>query len=766
MKGLTNQEVQTRLKNKKNNNLDNNYSNTIKNIIISNIFTLFNLINIFLAILVIFTGEYTNLLFIFVIVINTIIAIHQEITSKMIIDNLKLTIQDKVTVIREGKKIQIDEKDIVIDDIIVLKQGEQAIVDATVITSDLCEVDESIITGESTNIIKKKDDKIYSGTIIVSGTITCKVIALGSDTYASKLVENTKSIKTNETFLRKNLNKILKLIMIIIIPSMILLFISSYYFNHTSLNQAILSTVAGVIGMIPSGLILLTSITSSVGTIKMAKKNVIIQKLTGIETLASIDTLCLDKTGTITDSTFSVVEVITLDKKYEINNIIKNMDSTNINETDKALDKYFTKTKNYKVLKKVPFSSYRKWKMVTFEKENTFILGALEYICQTPQKYHKYTDKYYEKGYRILTLMHSNETASNNNLPKERRVIAFIILKDNIRKNVENALTYFQKQGVDIKILSGDNPVTVSKIMKQINYEHYDKYIDCSTLPDDYYKIKEIVKNNHIFGRVTPYQKQQIIKILKEDKSVGMIGDGVNDILALKEADCSIALNSGIQAAKNVSQIVLIESDFTKLPDIVNEGRRVINNMLKVSSLYLVKTTYSFLLTILSILLSFNYPFYPIQLTLIGSLCVGLPSFILALEPNNEKVDKDNLKKVFAYSIPSGITVCINVLLLLLVTKIFHLNIENYKMALVASTGIINLIIINNISKNSTKIAKILLSICGITFILSLLIFYKILLLPKYNIYILLIIILYFIIDKYLIKYLKIAYENIILKNK
>ena len=271
MEGLTNQEVQTRLKKKKNNNLDNNYSNTIKNIIISNIFTLFNLINIFLAILVIFTGEYTNLLFIFVIVINTIIAIHQEITSKIIIDNLKLTIQDKVTTLREGKKVQINEKDIVIDDIIFLKQGDQAIVDAKVVTSDLCEVDESIITGESTNIIKKKDDRIYSGTIIVSGTATCKVIALGSDTYASKLVENTKNIKTNETFLRKNLNKILKLIMIIIIPSMILLFISSYYFNHASLNQAILSTVAGVIGMIPSGLILLTSITSSVGIIKMAK---------------------------------------------------------------------------------------------------------------------------------------------------------------------------------------------------------------------------------------------------------------------------------------------------------------------------------------------------------------------------------------------------------------------------------------------------------------------------------------------------------------
>ena len=272
MEGLTNQEVQTRLKKKKNNNLDNNYSNTIKNIIISNIFTLFNLINIFLAILVIFTGEYTNLLFIFVIVINTIIAIHQEITSKIIIDNLKLTIQDKVTTLREGKKVQINEKDIVIDDIIFLKQGDQAIVDAKVVTSDLCEVDESFITGESTNIIKKKDDRIYSGTIIVSGTATCKVIALGSDTYASKLVENTKNIKTNETFLRKNINKILKLIMIIIIPSMILLFISSYYFNHTSLNQAILSTVAGVIGMIPSGLILLTSITSSVGIIKMAKK--------------------------------------------------------------------------------------------------------------------------------------------------------------------------------------------------------------------------------------------------------------------------------------------------------------------------------------------------------------------------------------------------------------------------------------------------------------------------------------------------------------
>lgn len=764
MRGLTNIEVEQRKKDRQTNSFVNISTRGIGNIIASNIFTLFNFIYIFLAILVIVTGSYSNLLFVFVIIFNTIIAIHQEITAKVIIDNLKLTIQDKVTVIRDGRKKQIKENEIVIDDVIVLKQGEQAVVDLIVITSDLCEVDESIITGESTNIIKKKDDKIYSGTIIVSGSVTCKVIALGNDTYASKLVESAKNIKTNETFLTANLNKILKLIMVIIIPSMILLFISSYFWHHASLNQSILSTVAGVIGMIPSGLILLSSITSSVGVIKMARKNVIIQKLNGIETLASIDTLCLDKTGTITDSTFEVEDIIILDKNYEINNIIKNMNNECGNATDKALDQYFVKTKNYKVLKKVPFSSYRKYKMVTFEKYGTFILGALEYIAKNPNKYNEYIKKYYEDGYRVLTLMYSSSAISFSDLPEKRKVIAFIILKDNIRKNVQNTLTYFEKQGVDIKILSGDNPFTVSKIMKQIDYPYYDNYIDCTTLPNDYYKLKEIVHEKHIFGRVTPYQKQQIIKILKEDKSVGMIGDGVNDILALKEADCSIALNSGIKAVKSVSQIVLIDSDFTILPDIVNEGRRVINNMLKVSSLYLVKTTYSFLLTVLSIMLSFNYPFYPIQLTFIGSLCVGFPSFILALEPNTEKVDKNNLNKVFSYSIPSGITVCINVLLLLIVTRLFNLNIEDYNMALVASTGIINLIIINNISKNSTKISKILLSICGMVFVLSLFIFYKILLLTKFNIYVLLIIALYFILDMCLIKYLKLAYDSIVLK--
>lgn len=764
MKGLSSHEVLERIKDKKVNKVSNRKSKGILKIILSNLFTLFNLINIFLAILVLITRSYANLLFALVIVINTVIAMYQEIRAKIILDNLKITIKDKVVVFRDGVKKEILEEEIVLDDVILLKQGNQVLVDVEVLDSSLCEVDESIITGESNNIIKKKDDNIYSGSIITSGSCKARVIGLGNNTYAQKLVDNAKMIKENETVLRNSLNQILKLIMILIGPLMVLLFVSQFYINHNPWNEAILAIVAAVSGMIPSGLILLSSISASVGIIKMAKDKVVVQKLNGIETLASIDTLCLDKTGTITDNTFKVVDVIKLDKDFEINNIILNMQSDTKNETDKALDRYFKKDKNYEVIKKVPFSSYRKYSLVVFKNLGTFTLGALEYITSDYKKYDKYINPYLEKGLRVLTLMHSKRVDNLKKVPDDSRVIAFIILKDNIRKDIDKSILYLMKEEVDVKILSGDNPYTVCNIMKQINYPYYQDYIDCTKLPTDYYELKEIVNKYHIFGRVTPYQKQLIIKILKENKKVGMIGDGVNDILALKEADCSIALNSGISAIKNVSQIVLIDNDFNKIPKILNEGRRVINNIIKVASLYLVKTIYSFLLTIFSILLFFDYPFYPVQLTLIGILCVGIPSFMLALEPNTKKVSKNILKEIFSYALPSALTVFINVMLLFVLTKIFNGDINNYKMVIVASTGIVNLIVINYISKNSKKLVKFLLMLCGLIFLIALFVFHEVLFLDKYNIYVLMMILVYLEMDIYLIKYLKLIYEKIVFK--
>jgi len=765
--GLTSKEVIDRIKEGKQNKVSKKYSKSIIRIIKNNIFTIFNGINLFLAILVFLTGSYKNLLFVFVIIINTAIAIHQEIRAKILIDKLKISIQDKVEVIRDFKKQKIDSKNLVLDDIILLKQGEQAVVDVEVLNSNLCEVDESIITGESKNIIKKKSDIIYSGSIIVSGNCKAKVISVGENNYSSLLVKNANKITSRDSYLQESLNKILKLITIIIIPLMIIMFVIKYFFTNIIWQEAILSTVAGVIGMIPSGLMLLTSITSSVGIIKLAHKKTIVQKINGIETLASVDVLCLDKTGTITDGTFDVIDVIKLQKNLDIDNIIDNMiEDDVVNQTDKALSKYFKKNTSYEILKKVPFSSERKYSLVTFKNDNTYALGALEYMVSNYQKYNKYIKKYQELGYRIITLISSKETPQNQEIPKNNKVVAFIILKDNIRKNVKETLTYLKNENVELKIISGDNPITISNTLKQIGYENYDSYIDCSKLSDDFYELKEIANNYSIFGRVTPYQKRAIIKILKINKKVGMIGDGVNDILALKEADSSIALASGINAARSVSQIVLMKSDFTIIPSIMNEGRRVVNNIEKVASLYLIKTIYSIILSTLSIIFNFTYPFYPIQLTAISSLCVGLPSFIVALEKNIKRVDNNIVKNILVNSIPYGIAVSINILMLLLLTKLLNLDIFNYSAVIVVTTGLVNLLLLSKIAKKSNKIIKLLLLICGVAFIGIVTIFNELFVVKKINIYIILMILIYLIMDIYLIKYLKLIIKDIFRKIK
>lgn len=757
MEGLNRQEIEYRENNGLSNKDKVKYTRTNKQIILSNTITLFNILNISLVVLVLTTGSLQNALFAGTMIVNTIIAIYQEFKSKKILEKLKVTEQDTVTVIREGKKEEIPKENIVMDDVIYLSTGESALVDMIILKSSSLEVDESVITGESDAIIKRKDDKIMSGSIVTSGNAYAKVISVGKDNYASNLIKEATSIKDNSSYLQNTINKILKIITFMIVPVGLLLFISQYFYSGQTYNEAILSTVAGIIGMIPEGLVLLTSIALTAGVVKMAKKNVIIEKLHGIEILSCTDILCLDKTGTITDGTMEVVELIKLNNKDDIEEIIANINTLEANNsTDKALkNKYGVKT-TLKVEDRVPFSSLKKCSITTIEGVK-YYLGALEYITDKKIEDYPELSKYVEKGYRIITLAKEKSKVE---------VISFIVIKDNIRSNAGDTLRYFKEQNVEIKIISGDNPSTVSNILRQLDFEGYDRYIEGKDLPNDYNELQKVVKEKTIFGRMTPSQKQMVIKALKEDSTVGMIGDGVNDILALKEADCGIALGSGVSAARSVADVVLKTDDFGVLPSIVNEGRRVVNNIERVASMYLIKTTYSFLLCLLSIGLSHEYPFYPIQLSLISAICVGIPSFFLALEPNYNKVDKDFIAKVFRNAVPNGITVMFNIFLIIMFCGIFNKSFDSYRLVVVSLTGFITLRLLYTICKPLNLWRKILLLFCSISFFELLILLPDLFLVSKFDIVSIIFIAVLAFVDTYVIDFLSELFGKIIVKIK
>lgn len=759
MDGLNRQEIDYRINNNLINNENIKNSRSIKTIFLSNLLTLFNLIHVVLFVLVLTTGSFENATFMFAICFNIIISIYQEIKAKIIIDKLKIGTESKISVKREGKELEIIPSEILIDDILCLKQGDNLPVDAIIIKSSNLEVDESIITGESEAIIKKDNDKIMSGSIVISGSGYAKVISINHDTYANNLIKEASKTNDDSSYLMNSINSILKIVTILIIPIGILLFITQFYYSNQTYQESVLSSVAGVIGMIPDGLVLLTSISLTVGVIKMASKKVIIQKLSGIELLACVDILCLDKTGTITDGSMDVVDIINLDKRVNINNIICGMITKDGNATDKAISKYFNNQETtLKEISRTPFSSSRKYAKVEFE-NGTYAIGALEYLTNEKMDNYDEIEDYLKQGYRIITLVDCHKEFDKNN----NKVLGFIILKDNIRNNAKETLEYFKKQDVKVKIISGDNPITVSNLLKQLNIDDYDKYISGQDLPDNYNELKNIVNDYVIFGRVTPYQKQMIVKALKEKDMVGYIGDGVNDILALKEADCGIALASGISAARSVSEVVLTNSDFSVLPDIVNEGRRVVNNIERVASMYLIKTVYSFLICLTCIILSHEYPFYPIQLSLISAICVGLPSFFLAIEPNYVKVEKGFLLKVFRNALPSAISVWMNILFLIMISYIFKLDFDIFRFTVVAVTGFINLRLLYNISKPLTLVRKILVYFCSILFYVLLLIFKNFFLVRHINFLSIIFIVLLISSNMYIIDFLEKIYDKFVI---
>ena len=711
--GLSIDQINQRKKDNLVNNDTTVPTKTIPRIFFENIVTLFNILNILLAIAILCVGSYKNLLFMGVIICNTLIGTFQEIRAKKAVDKLSLISSTKVNVVRNSKIEHIPIKELVLDDIVYLKNGNQIVSDCIVVDGK-CEVNESLLTGESDPITKKKGDMLLSGSFIVSGSCKAKIEHIGNQNYAAKISNDAKYIKKVNSEIMYTLNLIIKIISFIIIPLGIMLFYKQFNIVESNTYQnAVVHTVAALIGMIPEGLILLTSTVLAVGVIRLSKQKVLVQELYCIETLARVDTLCLDKTGTITDGNMEVINTVEIDKSFsnKINEIMSSMvyALNDNNPTFNAIRDKFGNKKVYDAIKSVPFSSEKKWSGVYFKNEGSFILGAAEFILNNNISEIEDELKEYASKNRVLILAHSDNDFNGEDIPKDTYPIAFIIINDKIRKQAKETLKYFKEQGVNIKIISGDNVLTVSNVAKAAGLDNADNYIDATTLENDE-DLKQAAQKYSVFGRVTPQQKKKLIVALKDQgHTVAMTGDGVNDVLALKEADCSVAMASGSDAARNVSQLVLLNSCFDSMPKVVAEGRRSINNIQRSASLFLVKTLYSLLLSILFIFINMPYPFMPIQMTLISMFTIGIPSFILALEPNNERIKGNFFINIISKSIPAAISVVLNILSVILATNIFKLSIEEFLTISVILTGYTGLLLLFKISLPLNNIRKVLI---------------------------------------------------------
>ena len=667
--GLTNYEVDKRIKD----NLVNIYTEvgtkTVSEIVKENVLTLFNIINVVLAIAVICVGSFKNLTFIIIITINTLISIIQELRSKRTLDKLKVVAASKVHVIRNSIEKEIGINEIVLDDIIKVEIGNQIVVDSIIKDGEV-EVDESFITGEADTVFKRKGDMLLSGSFIVSGKAICQVEHIGYDNYTAKISSDTKYIKAVSSEIMRSLNKIISTISFLIVPVGILLFSRQMYIEGNSVSQAVVSTVAALIGMIPEGLVLLTSTVLAVSVIRLSQRKVLVQDLYCIETLARVDTLCLDKTGTITEGKMEVMAEVFVED-INISEIIGNINYNlgDNNPTAVALLDKYGKSDTFEIVDKMPFSSAKKYSGIAL-KDKAYVVGAAEFILKKDDKFLKKVEEYTNE-YRVILLAEALNKQLDNVRP-----LALLLLQDKIRSDANETLQYFREQGVTLKIISGDNPHTVYGIACRAGFKENAKIIDATTLVTDQ-DILDAAWEYDIFGRVTPEQKKKLVLALQHlGHTVAMTGDGVNDVLALKKADCSIAMASGSDSTKNVSQLVLLDSNFSSMPYVVAEGRRTINNIEKSSSLFLVKTIYATLLAIIFIFIDMPYPFIPIQLSLASTVTVGIPSFILALQDNYDLVQKHFLKRVLKRAVPPAFTIIINILVVFIASKLFNFTYE------------------------------------------------------------------------------------------
>lgn len=697
MTGLTQEQVRQQIDAGNVNINENPDTRTYKQIFLENTLTFFNFINAVLLGLVLVVGSYKNAAFVGIIVINTVIGIIQEIRAKKVLDKLAILTASKSMVIRDGQRSEIPTEELVLSDLVFLQAGDQIPADAVIQEGDL-EVNESLLTGEADTLVKNVGDDLFSGSFVTSGQAYCQVVHVGKDNYAAKITGEAKEFRRHHSELRDSLNKILKVVSIIILPLGIALFYKQFYWVDNTFRDAVVSTVAAVLGMIPEGLVLLTSVALTLGTMRLAKEKTLVQELFCIETLARVDVLCLDKTGTITEGSMCVEQVIPLEVEADISEIMGNLMGVleDNNATFQALREYFPGRREAVLDHTIPFSSERKYSGGCFEEKGTYLLGAVQFLFPhqegsdgggPAQGLEERCRGYAREGYRVLVLAHSPQKNERAELPPDLRPLALLLLTDVIRKEAADTFDFFREQGVQMKVISGDDPVTVAAIAKKAGLETADRYIDAATIIDGE-GMKKAVGEYSVFGRVTPQQKKEMVLALKEmGHTVAMTGDGVNDVLALKEADCSVAMASGSEAAKNIANVVLLDSDFASMPHIVDQGRKVINNIRTAASMFLIKTFFSVCLSLLTIFFGDVYPFEPIQMSLISACAVGIPTFLLAQESNFQKVDNTFLRHVFMNALPTAFTITLCVFGIMLVCQGVYHSDEMLSTACVLVTG-------------------------------------------------------------------------------
>ena len=734
IRGLTAQQVAERMEKGLWNKKAESATKTTKEIIKSNVFTYFNLIFLVIALLLIGVGAFRDLTFLPIIIANTLIGIVQEIRSKKVLDDLSILNSPKTRVIRDGSKKEIPADELVLDDIVELSAGGQIPADAVVLNGQL-NVNESLLTGESDEIVKKSGDELLSGSFVVSGSCLARLTKVGEESYISKLTHRATQTKEGEqSDMIRSLNRLVQAVGIVIIPIGVVLFVQQFVYAGTPLRDSVTSMVAAILGMIPEGLYLLASVAMAVSAMRLAKQQVLIHDMKCIETLARVDVLCVDKTGTITVPDMEVdTFVLTEDlmktvpdgddgtrvyvdagdreeqeQKYrqvreKIAEFAVNMNADNA--TMEAVKAYF-KTGNTVNIKKADkvfaFSSKTKYSGI-ISGGDSYLIGAPEFVLR--EDYEHYKEKieaYSEKGYRVLVYGRYEGVLDGQKLTEKALPVAFIMLTNAIREGAKETFSYFTERGVEIKVISGDNPKTVAEIAQKAGICGADNYVDASTLTTDE-SIAQAVMKYQIFGRVTPDQKLKFVEALKaQGRTVAMTGDGVNDVLALKDADCSIAMASGSEAASQVAQLVLLDNDFSRMPSVVMEGRRVVNNIQRSASLYLVKNIFSMLLAVFSMIFMINYPLEPSQISLISMFTIGIPSFVLALEPNKDRIQGHFMTNVMLKALPAGLTDFLAVSSLVLFCQEFGVNEGDISTSCTILVAIVGFMILYQIAKPMT----------------------------------------------------------------
>lgn len=702
--GLSAEQVKRRFAQGENNYKVESSTLSVSEIVRSNVCTYFNLVFAVIAVLLAIVGAWSDMLFLPIIVANTCIGIIQEVHSKKVLDKLSILNAPHAVVIRDGKRQEIPADQLVLDDIVEFSAGSQIPADAKVVSGEL-QVNESLITGESDEIEKREGDSLLSGSFVVSGKACARLEKVGKDSYISKLtLQATKSKKGEQSEMIRSLNYLIMVMGIIIIPIGIALFVQSFIYNEGTFHDSITGMVAAIIGMIPEGLYLLTSVALAVSSVRLAQKKVLIHDMKCIETLARVNVLCVDKTGTITEPGMHVYDFSVLDgaDQLEISQLLADFVAAQEkdNATMEALKAHFSNGSGMRAREVYSFSSETKYSGAVMNDGKSYVIGAPEFVLRGQfAQYQEQIATYSSKGYRVLVFAQYEGTLDRKPLTEPVLPLCFVMLANPIRKGAKETFTYFAENDVDIKVISGDNPLTVSVIAAEAGIVGAERFVDASTLKEkeDYNRA---VEEYTVFGRVTPSQKRMLVQALKEHKkTVAMTGDGVNDVLALKDADCSVAMASGSEAASNVAQLVLLDSDFSRMPSVVAEGRRVVNNIERTAALYIVKNIFSMLLAIFSVILMLDYPLEPSQVSLISMFTIGIPSFVLALEPNKELIRGHFLTNVLVRALPAGLTDFIVVSGLVIFCREFQVDLDCLSTSCTILVAIVGFMILHRIAR-------------------------------------------------------------------